>query len=92
MPLSRGLYIPGDPSPLEDLSSPSAEWVQTALMLGRKLIISEWKASSAPSVNLWYNHWGRLAALEGLTYRLMDRVGSFHLKWERYLSSIQGSD
>lgn len=48
MPFSQRLYILGDPSALDDLPSHVAEWVQVALMLGRKLIISEWKASSPP--------------------------------------------
>ena len=67
IPFSQRLYILGDPALLEDLPSHNAEWVQTALMLGRKLIMSEWKAPSPPPVNLWHNQLGRLAALRSVS-------------------------
>ena len=89
MPFSQRLYILGDPSALDDLPSHVAEWVLVALMLGRKRIISEWKASSPPPVSLWHTLLGRLAALESLSYRLINRVESFNLKWERYLSNMK---
>lgn len=44
---SPRLFILGDPS-LKHLLSNTAEWVQTVLMVGHKLIISQWKATSAP--------------------------------------------
>ena len=86
------LYILRDPSLLDDLPSHVAEWVQVAFMLGRKLIISEWKESSPPHVNLWHTHLARLAALERLSYRLINRMESFNLKWERYLSNMKEPD
>ncbi len=48
VPFSQSLYILGDPSLLEDFSFADAEWVQTALMLGHKVFISEWKTPSPP--------------------------------------------
>lgn len=73
--LSQRPYIFGDPSLLDDLPHHDAEWVQVALMLGRKRIISECKASSPLPVNLWHTHLPRLAALEGLSYKQLNRVG-----------------
>lgn len=72
MPFFQRLYILRDPSLLDDLPPHDAEWVQVALMLGSKLIFSVSKASSPPPVNLWHIHLARLAALEGLSHRLIN--------------------
>ena len=61
---SPGLCILGEPSALSDLEPSEADWTQTALMLGRKLIVREWRASAAPSASHWYAEIGSLAALD----------------------------
>ena len=48
IPFSPSLYILGDPSVLDDLTPYDAEWAQTALMLGGKLIMCEWRAILPP--------------------------------------------
>ena len=70
---------------LQDISPSDAEWIQTVLMMGRKLIVCEWKASEAPSVIHWSSQIGHLAALEKLTFRLMNKVDLYMLKWNKWM-------
>lgn len=46
--------------------TPLAHWVQTAIMLERKLLVKEWKASSTPTFSQWYKSLGQVAAYERL--------------------------
>uniref|UniRef100_A0A669CJS1 Reverse transcriptase zinc-binding domain-containing protein n=1 Tax=Oreochromis niloticus TaxID=8128 RepID=A0A669CJS1_ORENI len=41
VPFMNSLYVLGDPSALSHLPTPLAHWVQTAIMLGRKLLVKE---------------------------------------------------
>ena len=84
IPFSPRLFVLGDPLLLKGLSPPEAEWIQTALMLGRKLIMCEWKAPNAPLVSTWFSQLGHLAALEKLTFRLMNKVNLYMLKWNNW--------
>lgn len=86
IPLTPSLFILGDPSALSDLAPPLSNWIQTVLMLGRKLVVKEWKAPSAPALDLWYAALGQLAALEHLSYRLLDKVEEYNLKWGKFHS------
>lgn len=61
----KSVYL-GRPMVLQDLTPSNAEWVQIALMLGRKLIITNWKASTLPAPSLWFLQLEKLAALEKL--------------------------
>ena len=91
IPFSPQLYILGDPSSLDELTPYDAEWVQTALMLGRKLIMCEWRTSSAPSVNVWFSQLGHVAALERLSFRLLNKVDNYLLKWFRWEAHTGGN-
>ena len=88
IPFAPTLYVLGDPAALEELSHYDAEWVQTALMLGRKLIVMKWKDPNAPTAAEWYIQLGKLAALERLSFRLLNRVEVYMQKWERYLGYL----
>lgn len=84
IPFTPDLFILGDSGALESLTPPHAEWIQTALMLGRKLIVMNWKASSAPTAVLWFIQLGKVAALENLSFRLLNKVDLYMRKWEKY--------
>ena len=90
IPFCPRLFILGDPSILGGVSPPIAEWIQTALMLGRRLLIREWKASSAPAVSLWFSTLGQVAAYERLSYRLLDRMDKYDQKWGHYHLHLAG--
>lgn len=64
IPFSEGLFVLGDLSLLHDFPSNEAEWIQTALMVGRKLITSQWKSHSVPPVTQWLNELGKLALIQ----------------------------
>ena len=91
IPFSPGLYILGDPSFLEDLTPYDAEWAQTALMLGSELTMCEWRAPSAPSVNVWFTQLGHVAALERLSFRLLNKVENYCFKWDKWETHIGGT-
>lgn len=78
----------GDPSLLEDLSLSDAQWFQTALMLGGKLMMCELKALDAPSGSSRFSQLGHLEALEKLFFRLMNKVDLYKLKWNNWENNI----
>ncbi len=47
-PFSPNLYFLGDPFPLYGLFTSDADGIQTALMLGRKIPVGEWKLQICP--------------------------------------------
>ena len=53
-------------------------------MLGRKLIMCEWRSPTAPAVNVWFVQLGQVAALEKLSYRLLNKVDQYRLKWTKW--------
>lgn len=77
IPFWGRLYILGDPSTISHLPSPLAQWTQTTTMLGRKLLVKDWKGPSVPSFGLWHSSLAQLAALEKLYYRLLNRENDF---------------
>merc|ERR1711867_63407 len=90
IPFCPRLFILGDPSILGTVSPPVAEWIQTALMLGRRLLVKEWKAASAPAVSPWFSTLGQVAAYERLSYRLLDRMDKYDQKWGHYHIHLTG--
>lgn len=60
--LRASLCCSCDPSLLDKIWFSSAEWVQTALMLRHKLIISKWKVLSALGVIVWHSQLGTIEA------------------------------
>ena len=92
IPFAPTLYVLGHPAALEELSPYDAEWVQTVLMLGRKLIVMKWKDPIAPTAAQWFIQLGKLAALEKLTFRLLNKVEVYLFKWERYLRYLGEGD
>ena len=90
IPFCPRLFVLGDPSILGTVSPPIAEWNQTALMLGRRLLVKDWKASSAPAISLWFSTLGQVAAYERLSYRLLDRMDKYDQKWGHYHLHLAG--
>ena len=90
IPFNASLFILGDPATLREVAPYLAEWIQTAIMLGRKLLVKDWKSSTTPATSYWFSSLGQLAALERLSYRLMDRMDKYDLKWTHYHWHILG--
>uniref|UniRef100_A0A3P9MG76 Reverse transcriptase zinc-binding domain-containing protein n=1 Tax=Oryzias latipes TaxID=8090 RepID=A0A3P9MG76_ORYLA len=88
VPFQSRLFVLGDPSVLSRVSSPLSQWIQTTVMLGRKLLVREWKGPSTPSFTHWQTSLGQLAALERLSYRLLNRMDDFNSKWSHYFEHI----
>lgn len=57
---SRYLFLPPSLVILGDLTQPLADWTQTVFMLGWKLLVKDWKASSTPASTLWHTSLGQL--------------------------------
>ena len=84
IPFNPSLFILGDPATLREVAPNLAEWIQTAIMLGRRLLVKDWKSASTPSPSYWFSSLGQLAALERLSYRLLDKMDKYDLKWTHY--------
>ena len=83
--LCPSLYILGDSSPLSHLSKSDSLWIQTAIMLGRQIIMRVWKSPVGPSVQDWLLELGKVAAYEKLSFRLLNRLDSYYDKWGKFL-------
>ena len=84
IPFSPRLFILGDPSMLKKVSPHLADWIQTVIMSGRRLLVKDWKAPCAPAPSLWDSSLGQLSAYERLSYRLLNRVDDYESKWAYY--------
>ncbi len=69
---------------------PRADWVHTYLMLGMKLIVREWKATTLPPVSMWFTQLGIAVAHKGLAFRLVSQVEKYWAKWAEYIAYIHG--
>ena len=86
IPLDIRLFILGDPSPLKDITpSTHVEWIQTAIMLGRRLIVQLWKSAHIPLITEWHNLLDRTASYERVSFSMNGRIDQFHQKWDRFL-------
>ena len=84
VPFSISLFLLGDPSILKGtIPTIYTEWVQTFIILGRRLLTRQWKVAHAPSVHDWHNLLARVAACEQLSFSLLGRTELYYLKWER---------
>ncbi|KAL2085077.1 hypothetical protein ACEWY4_018397 [Coilia grayii] len=89
VPFCIRLYVLGDPSVLKDiLPSVEAEWVHTAIMLGKKLIVQQWKSTHAPSIRDWYNALSTVAAYEQISFTQLDRLNWYHCKWHKFIQHL----
>ena len=79
------LFILGDPSVLKHISKPTAEWIQTAIMIGRQIIMRHWKSPDGPTFSEWLIELGRVAAYEKISLSLDERVDKYESKWGKYL-------
>lgn len=80
------LFVLGDTLPLKSLAASHSDWVQTSLMLGRKLIVTEWKAITLPARE-WFSQLGIVVALEDL--RLSNQMEQYYSKWVNYISFVK---
>lgn len=88
--LRASLCCSYDPSLLDKIWFSRAEWVQTALIPGHKLIISKWKVLSALAVNVWHSQLGTIEASNSLSFCLMTGVEScFCTKGRSFISGNQ---
>ena len=79
IPYTPALFILGDPSPLKHLSTPLADWIHTALMVGRKIIVKEWKSEDLPPAHVWFTQLGTVAALERLSFKMNNQLDKYDL-------------
>lgn len=85
--LRASLCCSCDPSLLDKIWFSSAEWVQTALMLGQKLIISKWKVLSALGVNVCHSRLGTKEDVDSPSFCLITgEENSFYTKDTRLVS------
>lgn len=91
IPFLPSLYVLGDPSSLTNIPKALASWVHTAIMLGRKIIVKEWKSDSLPLSSFWFTQLSTVAAYEELSYKLLNRLDLYHSKWGNYIDLVTKS-
>lgn len=84
--LSPRLYVLGDPAIVENCQN--TQFIQTAIMIGRQVLLREWKNPRTPPYNDWFCELGRVASYEQLFYRMNDRWNDYEEKWRIYYSYI----
>ncbi len=89
VPFCISLFLLGDPSTLKEVNlSISKELVQTTVILGRRLLVQQWKLAHAPSVTEWYYLLAKVAAYERISFSLLCMMEGYYFKWERFLQHI----
>ena len=82
------LYILGDYKVLSAFPQPLKSWTRTVIMIGRQIILRNWKKHGEPPLQDWLTELGKVAAYERMSYRMQDRTEKYFLKWGMYLDSI----
>lgn len=63
-------------------------WVQTGILIGRQILLREWKAEGVLSVQEWSARMARVAAFKKMSYWKMD----VHLRiCNKYVTFLEGS-
>lgn len=90
IPFQPSLYVLGDPAPSSEIPEAHTKWIHTAIMLGRKLLIREWKSEDLPPSSLWFISLSTVAAYEELSYRMIQHLDTYQAKWGKYIDFIRG--
>ena len=56
---------------------PLKYWTQTAIMIGRQIILRNWKKPGEPPVQEWVTELGKVGAYERISYRTQDRTEKY---------------
>lgn len=93
IPFCAQLFVLGDLSNLRGLiSNDCIDFVQTALMVCRKLLAQQWKSKFTPTISDWYNSLSTVAAFEQISLLQLDRGEKHKLKWEKFLQHIHRNE
>ncbi len=79
IPSCLSLFILDDPL-LKHLPAPQADWVQTSLIVRRKLTVTGWKVILLPPTTVWFSQPGTAAGHEGLSFKLTNQVEKYFAK------------
>ena len=82
-PFCPRLYILGDPKQVAHCEY--ADFILTAIMIGRQVLMRGWKKAGSPSFQEWYGEIGRVAAYEEMIYRRTDRMDKYIRKWGGFI-------
>lgn len=83
---SHRLYMLGDPAIVQ--SCQNAQFIQTSIMIGRQVLLREWKNPRTPPYKEWFCELGQVASYEQLFYRMNDRWNEYEAKWRKYHTYI----
>lgn len=88
IPFLPRLYVLRDSAPLRGIPEPQIWWIHTVIMLGRKLLVRQWKLVDLPPSSLWFTQLSIVAVYEELTYSMANQLDVYHDKWGKYIDLI----
>ena len=80
------LYILGDPKQAAHCAY--VDFILTAIMIGRQVLMRGWKVAGSPSFQDWFVEVGKVAAYEEMAYRRSDRMDKYIRKWGGYIMDM----
>lgn len=80
IPFQPNLYVLGHRAPLSEIPEPHTKWIHTAIMLGRKLLIREWKSEDLLPSGLWFISLSTVVAYEELSYRMTQHLDAYFIR------------
>lgn len=89
IPLSPRVFVLGEGSILPGGDKYIKNWVQTSLMIGRQILLRNWKTEGVPPFREWSAEMARVAAFEKMSYKRSGRMSVYAEKWGKYLTSLE---
>lgn len=80
------LYVLSDPQ----LTSyyRAGDFIQTSIMVGKQIIMRNWRNSGEPPFQEWYTELAKVASYEKISFRCNNRTEKYFVKWGDYLKYI----
>ena len=80
------LYVLNDPQITSNCGA--ADFIQTSIMVGKQIIMRNWKNPGEPSFQEWSTELAKVASYEKISFNINDRTEQYVAKWGKYVQYI----
>jgi len=70
------------------LNCETADFIQTSIMIGKQIIMRNWKNPGEPSFQEWSTELAKVASYEKMYFNINDRAEKYMTKWGKYVQYI----
>lgn len=80
------LYVLNDPQMTSNCGA--ADFIQTSIMVGKQIIMRNWKNPGEPSFQEWSMELAKVASYEKISFNINDSAEKYVAKWGKYVQYI----